>query len=93
MGTRGAPGWFGWLSVRFSISAQVMILQFVGSNPTSGSALIVWSLLGILSLPLSLSLPLPHSQSLALYLSLSQKKYKIKKKLQKRQNQVPHCSV
>ena len=39
------------------ISAQVTISQFMGSSPTSGSALTVWSLLGILSL--SLSLPLP----------------------------------
>ena len=38
-----------------------MISWCVGSSPTSGSVLIKWSLLGILSLPLSL--PLPSSLS------------------------------
>ena len=33
--------------------AQVMISPFVGSSPTSGSVLMVWSLLGILSLLIS----------------------------------------
>ena len=50
--------------VQLLVSAQVMILRFVSSGPTSGSALAVWSLLGILSLPLSL--PLPHSCCLCL---------------------------
>ena len=46
----------GAQSVRLQllISAQVMISRFAGSGPTSGSVLMgVWSLLGILSLPLS----------------------------------------
>ena len=47
-----APGWLSWLSVWLLISAQVMILWFLGSNPMSGSVLTAWSLLGILSLPL-----------------------------------------
>ena len=38
--------------------AQVMILWFVGSSPTLGSALSARNLLEILSLSLSLSLPL-----------------------------------
>ena len=38
------------------ILALVVIFRFVGSSPTSGSVLAVWSLLGILSLSLSLSL-------------------------------------
>ena len=29
----GAPGWFSWLGVQPLISAQVMILQFMGSSP------------------------------------------------------------
>ena len=57
------------LSVRFLISAQVMISPFMKSSPTAGSGLTAQSLLGILSLPLSL--PLPRSQVHA---------FKIKKK-------------
>ena len=53
----GVPGWFGRLSVRLLISAQVMISWFVGLSPASGSVMIAWSLLGILSLPLFLPLP------------------------------------
>ena len=34
------------------ISARVMISRFVGSSPASGTGLMVWSLLGILSLSL-----------------------------------------
>ena len=60
----GAPGWLKWLSVGLLVLAPVMISQFVSSSPTSGSALTVGSLPGILS-PLP-SLPLPsllsHSQ-------------------------------
>ena len=47
--------------VKHPTSAQVMISRFVGSNPASGSALTVQSLLGILSLPLSLCLMLSFS--------------------------------
>ena len=46
------------------ISAQVMISQFVGQSPGSGSSLTVQSLLGILSL--SVSVPLPCSFSISL---------------------------
>ena len=46
---------------------QVMISQFMGSNPESGSVLTVMSLLGILTLPLSL----PPLLALSLSLSLS----------------------
>ena len=35
--SKGAPGWLSRLSVR--LSAQVMISQFVGSNPALGSVL------------------------------------------------------
>ena len=56
----GVPGWFSWLSIRLLVLAQVMISRFVGSNPTSGSVLIMRSLLGIFSLllPRALSLSL-----------------------------------
>ena len=57
-----APGLLSWLSVRLLISAQVMIPQFMRSNPALGCALAAWSLLGILSLPLFL--PLFHALSL-----------------------------
>ena len=46
----GAPEWLSLLSVRLSVSAQVMISWFVSSSPTLGSALTGRSLLGILSL-------------------------------------------
>ena len=55
----GAPGWLSQLRVQLVISAQVMISRFMGSSPTLGSALTVWSLLGILSF----SLPLPTFQN------------------------------
>ena len=42
--------------IQLLISAQVMISQFVGSSPASGSGLTVRSLLGILSFSLRLSL-------------------------------------
>ena len=54
------------LSVRLLILAQVMISWFVGSSPTSGSALRAQGLLGILSLTLSLSVPPPVMLSLSL---------------------------
>ena len=66
----GAPGWLSGLSVPLLVSAQVMISQFVGSSPTSGSALTAQSLLEILSLPLCPSpvcaLCLPPSLSFSL---------------------------
>ena len=49
----GAPGWLSPLSFWCLISAQVMISQFLGSRPASGSELTVWNLLGILSRPLA----------------------------------------
>ena len=52
----GAPGGPSRSSVRRLSSAQVMISQFVGSSPESGSGMTVQSLLGIPSLP-SVSLP------------------------------------
>ena len=54
-----APDWLSWLGVWLLISAQVMISQFVGLSPVSGSVLTAQSLPGILSLSLSLSAPLP----------------------------------
>ena len=45
----GAPEWLSWSSVQLLISAEVMISLFMISSPTSGSALMVWTLLGILS--------------------------------------------
>ena len=38
------PGWLGPLSVWLLILAQVMILQFMGSSPVSGSVLTAQSL-------------------------------------------------
>ena len=49
-----------------------MISGSVSSSPVSVSALTVWSLLGILALPLSLSLPLPCSLSQNEYVNLKQ---------------------
>ena len=61
----GVPGWLRWLSTRLSTLARVMISPPMSWNPTAGSALVVWSLLGVLSvsLVLPLSLPLPSSCS------------------------------
>ena len=53
--------WVGQ-SVEHLTSAQVMILRFMRSSPTSGSVLTAWSLKPVLnsvSPSLSLSLPLP----------------------------------
>ena len=60
---RGAPGGPGRLSVWPLAAAQSLISWFVGSSPTSGSVLIVQSLLGILRLLLSALPPLPISLS------------------------------
>ena len=48
------PGWPSQLSIQLLISAQVMISQFLGLSPLSGSALSAQGLLEIFSLPLSL---------------------------------------
>ena len=61
----GVPEWLSWLNVQLLVSAQVMISQFVGSSPTSSSALTVWSPLWVLCSPLSLLLPLSHCLSLS----------------------------
>ena len=78
MSTVPSEIWYNWgtwvaQSVKCWISAQVMISQFMSSSPTSGSVLTVWSLPGILLLPLSL--PLPHSCSCCLSLSLKINKH------------------
>ena len=55
------------LGIQSLISAQAMILQFMGLSPTSGSALTAQSLLGILlSAPLLLEHTCMHSLSLSL---------------------------
>ena len=68
----GAPGWLGRLGVRFLVSAQIMISQFVSSSSTLGSALAVqkpaWD---SPSLSPSLSLSLCPSPAHARTLSLS----------------------
>ena len=58
-------------SVKRPTSARVMIPQFIGWSPTSGSVLTTgaWSLLQILCLPLSLLLPCSCSVSLSFSLS------------------------
>ena len=62
-------------SVKRLTSAQVMISQFVGPSPTSGSVLTAQSLEPALDsgfcVPLSLSLSCSHRVSLSLSLSLS----------------------
>ena len=57
----GVPEWFSLLSVHLLIPIPVMISQLMGLSSTSGSELTVWSLLGILSLPLSVSFSLSLS--------------------------------
>ena len=64
-------GWLRQLRVQLLISPQDMTSLSIGSSPTLGSALRVWSLLGILSLSLSLCpspsfflyFPYPHHVS------------------------------
>ena len=51
----GVPGWLSQI-IWLLILAQVIISQFMGLGPTSGSVLTVWNLLGILSLSLCSSL-------------------------------------
>ena len=38
-GDDGAPGWLSWLSIQLLVLAQVMISQFMGLSPASGSVL------------------------------------------------------
>ena len=65
-----APGWLSLLSVRLLVSTGVMISQFMGLSPVSGSALIAWSLLDILSLSFCPSPACAHLFSCSLTLSL-----------------------
>ena len=59
------PGWLSRLSIQALISAQVMILWFVGLSPKSDSTLTAQSLIEILSLSLYLC-PYPsHVPSLS----------------------------
>ena len=67
-------------SVKCLTLAQVTISCFVGSSPASGSALAMWSLLGILSLPLSVPLPLVLSHDM---------NNKLEKRKRKRKSSVP----
>ena len=60
-----ASGGLSRLSVWLLVSAQVMISRFVSSSPASGSALTVWSPLGIPSVSLSLRPAPAHSLSLS----------------------------
>ena len=66
------------LSVQHPTSAQVMISQFVGSSPASGSVLMAQSLEPALD-AVSPSLSAPPPLMLALSLSLSLSLSKIKK--------------
>ena len=58
-----APGWLSLLNVRLLVSALVMISQFHGFEPASGSALVLQRLLGILSPSLSAPPSLALSQN------------------------------
>ena len=71
----GVPGRLSQLSIRLLISAQVMIPQFMRWSCTAGSALMVWSLLGILSLSLSTLHPLMSS------LKINKQTFFLKKKI------------
>ena len=50
----GAPGWLSRLSIRLSISAQIMISWFMGSSPTLGSVLSLEPAWASSSFPVSL---------------------------------------
>ena len=70
--TKFAPGRGIWVaqSVKCPTSAQVMVSQFVGSGPVSGSVLTAQSLKPASDfVSPSLSLPLPHSSSVSPCLS------------------------
>ena len=70
-----AVSWGIWVAqlVKQLTLAQVMISQFVGFSPASGSLLSLQSPLWILCPPLSL--PLPYLHALSLSVSLSQKEH------------------
>ena len=61
-----APEWLSRFNVCLLVSAQVIISQFMSLSPSSGSVLIAWSLLGILSLSLSLCPSPTHTVSISL---------------------------
>ena len=63
-GDDGAPGWLSWLSIQLLVLAQVMISQFMGLSPASGSVLTYRASLEF-SLSLSLSAPPPLALSLS----------------------------
>ena len=69
--TLGVPGRYDRLNIQRLVSAQVTISWFARSSPVSGSAPTVWSLLGILSLPLSAPPPIVRACTLSLSLCLS----------------------
>ena len=75
--------WGAWVaqSVKRPTLAQVMILQFMGLRPASGSVLTAWSLLWTLCFPRSLFLTLPHSCPLS---SISLSKVNVKKNKNKK---------
>ena len=72
----GVSGWLSRLSIQLLISAQVMILQFMGSSPTLGSALTAENLLGILSLSATPPCIHMHVRSLSLKINKLLKKMK-----------------
>ena len=77
--SQGAPRWLSPLSVQLLISAQIIISQFASLSPVSGSALMVRSLLGILSPSLCPSPTCIHARAH----SLSQNKQTLKIKPKK----------
>ena len=74
LGRGGGMGWGSWVAelVKRPTLAQVMISQFVGSSPASGSVLTAWSLEPA-SDSVSPHLSLCPSPACTLSLSLSQK--------------------
>ena len=73
----GAPEWLSWLTGQLLVSAQVTISWFVGSSPTSGSAMTM-QCRTCLGFSLSASLSLLHSCALGF---LKKKKKKKKKRM------------
>ena len=78
----GAPVWLNWLSFQLLILAQVMISQFMGLSPVSGSVLRAQSLEPA-SDSVSPFLSLPLTSSCCVYLS------KINKNIKKRERGAP----
>ena len=79
----GGPGWLSQLSVQLLVSAQVMISQFVGSIPVSGSVLTAQSLepaLDSVYPPLSASPLLMGGLSFSLSLPPNKQTLEIKKR-------------